>query len=141
MTVDKSVSHRSTSQQSESFKKSSHKKQTSRLSRARARYRWKRIQRHVRSASLAFSSAGLERRQGFVARKWSTIPYQVEKNTVEARRLSYAYGCQYPEAINLLSAESKYSTSLNTPSSGRSKEKSVSFDDDPDYGVRTRLNR
>lgn len=51
------------------------KRPLTKLKRFRARERWRRVQSHVRSASLAFSVAGLERRRGFVERRWSTIPY------------------------------------------------------------------
>ncbi len=94
------------------------KRAPSKLKRVRARDRWRRIQRHVRSASLAFSVAGLERRKGFVERRWSTIP---------SRDPAHA----------LTRGESAPTGLLQERHGQRAKEKSVSFEDEHDF----RINR
>ena len=100
------------------------KRSPSKLKRSRAQRRWKRVQSHVRSASLAFSVAGLERRRGFIERKWSTIPAGEV-----TRRFSYSYGGEYPSVTTAL---------LDNSSTNRqAKEKTVSFEDDHNH----RINR
>ena len=100
------------------------KRSPSKLKRSRAQRRWKRIQSHVRSASLAFSVAGQERRKGFIERRWSTIP--AGEST---RRISFDCSGEFPSAASAL---------LEFKCTNRqSKEKSVSFKDE----YNRRINR
>ena len=52
--------------------------------RSRAKLHWKRVQKDIMSASVAFSVAGQERRNAYVGRPWSTIetmPYPTRPRT------------------------------------------------------------
>ena len=91
---------------------------------SRAQRRWKRVQSHVRSASLAFSVAGLERRKGFVERKWSTIAAGEP-----SREFSYSYGGESP-SITTAPLNRKHTTR-------QFKEKTVLFEDNHNH----RINR
>ena len=105
------------------------------LRRTRARARWRRVQTQLYTASMAFSTAGKERRKAFVERPWFTVgesdPYQTRRRSAFAMGLSPS---EMGESEHLLN-NSRQSTMSNLPGdslsvSSRNKDRSVSFEDE-----------